>query len=104
MHEDKLARLYLEGLKAEIKEKIMENARRLQAALSGARFVQYDEDTGLSIAWHGGHTVRVYNGEGREVAGWQVGDYSKRPEDVTLVQVQESVQERMADKDYPWYA
>ena len=79
------------------------NRRALARQLDGARFVQYDETTGLHIAWHGGHTVHVYNYEGREVAGWCAGDYSQRTEEVTLGEIQASIQERMQDKDYPWY-
>ena len=77
-------------------------ADKLAQALDGARFVQYDPKTGLTIAWHGGHRIRVYNAQGKEVGTWAIGDYSRPAEEVTLTQVAASVQERMQEDDWPW--
>lgn len=58
-----------------------------------ARYVFTAKDVGLTFAWFGGHGVHVYDGTGREIDFFSVGDF-KLPE-ATVDQVKEGVRMKL---------
>lgn len=66
--------------------------------LDGVRWSQYDEATGLLLAWHGGHGIRAYDSEGKECLLWNIGDWSKS--EATIEEVQENMREHIEKQDY----
>ncbi len=66
--------------------------------LHGARIVRHDPESGLTLAWMGGHGVLAFREDGLEVAFWSVGDFAES--DAAESDVLESMEERMAAGDY----
>ena len=56
----------------------------LREQVDGARLVMAYNDAGLTLAWHGGTGIRVYNDDGEEVDYFSVdcGKTNAEPEDV----------------------
>jgi hypothetical protein len=70
----------------------------LREQLDGAQIVMADNDAELTLAWFGGHGIHAYTDDGREVAFWNVGDFSKQDADEDVVR--ESMCECIAKQDY----
>lgn len=73
---------------------------RIAEAMNDAILVRYFDSHGQFVTWYGGHTVHVFAYEtGKEVDCWNIGDFSRRPEDVTVEEVLESVRQRYTDDE-----
>ena len=70
--------------------------------LDGAKIVRYDEQSGLTLAWFGGHGVHAYTENGLEAAFWNVGDFANN--DADEAEVLESMEERINGQDYEDYS
>ncbi len=68
-------------------------------ALNEARWVRFDFVRELTLAWFGGHGIHVYDSNGKEVAFWNTGDYSKGNAD--LKDIQESMDRHIREGGYP---
>ncbi len=53
--------------------------------LDGARWVRFDRERLLVVAWSGGHGIHAYDLEGDEVSFWNVGDFAKEDADIKVV-------------------
>jgi hypothetical protein len=68
----------------------------LGEALHEAKIVKHDPNTGLTIAWFGGHGVHAYDDQGTEVDFWNTGDFTKdntTPEEQVETSIQNKLQE-----------
>lgn len=70
----------------------------LMEQLDRAMWVRHDDDSGIIMAWFGGHGVHAYDESGLEVAFWNVGDFSKM--DADFPDVAHSMTERIEEQDY----
>ena len=61
--------------------------------------VRFDTDTGLTLAWFGGHGVHAYTGEGREVSFWNVGSFEL--DNASEKEVTDSMDEAIKEGSYP---
>ncbi|MDP9165098.1 MAG: hypothetical protein M3O32_03400 [Actinomycetota bacterium] len=52
------------------------STERLAAVLDGSRHITFDPN-GFVLAWHGGHTLRVYDLAGTEVDCRCIGDFAQ---------------------------
>lgn len=65
----------------------------LASELSGAKIVKYDENTGLTYAWFGGHGIHIYSEDGTEVDFYNTGNFQYDSADPKAVE--ESIEGRI---------
>jgi hypothetical protein len=75
---------------------------RIFDTLLGAKALRFDERNQVFLAWYGGHGIHAYDAvTGREVAFWNVGDFSRS--DARRQVVVQSMDAHLREEvGYPW--
>lgn len=71
---------------------------RLMAQLDHARRVRYDPRDDTLLAWFGGHGIHVFDATGREIAMFNVGDFSMN--DASVEAVERAMVDYLSDEDF----
>jgi hypothetical protein len=66
--------------------------------LAGARIVRWDKERNYLLIWYGGHGIHVLDGALREIAFWNIGDFSQV--DADEQEVIEAMEDCIANNRY----
>ncbi len=69
----------------------------LGRSLSGAHIVRYDERTGFTLAWFGGHGIHAYDRGGTVRAFWSLASAGDEP---TREEALMNIEEHIKEQDY----
>ena len=70
--------------------------------LDGAMWVRFDEEHRVIMSWQGGHGIHAYDESGREIAFWNIGDWSGPA--ATLQEVRASMAGMLENHNYGDFA